>query len=319
MSPNVGTWPLVTFWGWVVFSPGAFAQQPSGESGTGSRGSTSILDAGFDPWGDPTNSEFAPSTSGDADLGEQLVLMPQDGYRPFSFRLTQSVFWTDNAGLADLDVFTGLEDVYSTTDLRFSYLPQIAGNTYGEISAGYAFYRYLDHSVLDFDRLEASAGLIHAFRDLNDLSAWLRYNHTRLLTARDHDELFTDHSIELGLYYPIPLGARHLVFGSYSSEFSLDGNPSRASRHEHGLTAGYRYSATDRLEFAGHYRFYLFDYLEGGRTDLLHSAGLSLTARVTDRIDIVASANYSLNDSNLAGFDYEVGDYGASLSLKLEF
>jgi len=279
----------------------------------------SILGASFDPWDDPTNSDFAPRTPGDSDLGEQLVLMPQDGYQPFRFQLTERVLWTNNAGLTDLGALTGVEDFYSTTELRLSYLPQLRGNTFGEFSAGYSFYRYTDHSMLDFDRLETSLGLIHAFRELNDLSAWLRYNHIRLLTATDRDELYTDHSIELGLYYPIPLGARHLAFGSYSSEFSLDGNPGRAGRHEHGLTAGYKYSLTDRLELASFYRFYVLDYLEGSRTDLLHSTGLSLTAQLTDRIDLVVSGSYSLNDSNLAVHDYEVGDVGANLSFKLEF
>ena len=245
--------------------------------------------------------------------------MPAQEYLPFSLELNERVRWTSNAGLSDLDVRSELKDVYSATDLRFSYLPQIGDNSYFEFNTGYAIYRYSDNNSLNFDRVEASVGLIHNFRDLNNLIAWTRFNHNRLLTSSGHDDLFTNSSLELGLYYPIPLIQRHLAWGSYISEFSLDADPGDFRRHEHSITVGYTYTPTERFEVSAYCGVHLFEYVENDRTDLLYNTGVSLTAHVTDRIDAVLSANYSWNDSNTTGFDYKVADIGANFGFTLEF
>lgn len=279
----------------------------------------SIWGKSFDPWTDPSRNDFAPASAGDADLGEQLVLMPTQEFQPFSFELTERVRWTSNAGLSDLNVRTELEDIYSATDLHFSYLPQIGDNSYFEFSAGYAIYRYMDYTALNFDRAEASVGLIHNFRDLNNLIVWTRFKHYRLLTSSGHDELFTDSSLELGFYYPIPLSMRHLAFGSYSSKFSLDANPNNLRRHEHWISTGYTYTPTDRFEISAYCGLHLFDYADSGRTDLLYDTGLSVTSHLTERLDLILSANYSWNDSNTAGFDYKVADIGANFGFTYKF
>lgn len=308
--------PFTVFLVYIAFSYEGSAQLPDDDN---KPNLASIWGESFDPWADPARNDFAPASVGDADLGEQLVLMPAQEYRPFSFELTERVRWTSNAGLSDLDVRTELEDIYSATDLRFSYLPQIGDNSYLEFSSGYAIYRYMDHGSLDFDRFEASVGLIHNFRDLNNLIGWTRLKHYRLLTSSGHDDLFTDYSLELGLYYPIPLNPRHLAFGSYSSKFSLDSDPGSLRRHEHWISAGYTYSPTERFEISAYCGLHVFDYVENGRTDLLYDTGVSLTAHLTDRIDTVISANYSWNDSNTTGFDYKVTDISANIGLTFKF
>lgn len=270
----------------------------------------------LDPITDPEGFAYAPSSPGDSDLGDQLILMTQGSYKPFSFRLTQDGIWTSNAGLTETDTF---DDFYSRSEAAFSFIPRIAGNTYGEFNIDYSFFRYSDNSELDFDSLEASVGAIHVFRGLNDLSTWFRYNHIRLLDGRDHDELFTDHTLEVGLYYPKLIGRKHLLFGSAASEFSLDGNPGFARRHEHSATIGYTFFPTDRIDLSTFYQFYVLDYTEDGRTDLLHTAGISATAQIRKGIELILSGSYSINDSNIDGADYEVGDAGASISIEVQF
>ena len=278
-----------------------------------------IWGSSSDSWADPSQNNLAPSTAGDSDLGEQQVLMPPPEYLPFSFGLTARTHWTSNASLADLDTLTELDDIYSASALRFDYLPKIGDNTNFEFSAGYSLYRYLDHSSLDFDRFETSLGLIHIFRDLNNLIGWTRLKNLRILPPSGHDVLFTDNSLELGLYYPIPLSSRHKAFGIYSSKFSLDSNPGSARLHEHGLSGGYTYTPNQRFEISAYGGFQVYDSVESGRTDLLYSLGLSLSTHLTDRIDAVISANYSRNDSNTTGFDYKVADIGAEIGLTIQF
>lgn len=313
---KIRVFPFAAFLVCIAFSHESSAQLLDDESNLDF---ASIWGKSFDPWADPARNDFAPASAGDSDLGEQLVLMPAQEYFPFSLELTERVRWTSNAGLSDLDIRTDLEDVYSATDLRFMYLPRIGDNSYFEFSTGYAIYRYLDYSSLNFDRFEASVGLIHNFRGLNNLIGWTRFQHYSLLDSSGHDDLFTDYSFELGLYYPIPLKLRHLAFGSYSSKFSLDSDPGSLRRHEHWISAGYTYSPTDRFEISAYCGLHVFDYVENGRTDLLYDTGFTLTTHLTERIDAVISANYSWNDSNTSGFDYKVADIGANFCLTMKF
>ena len=278
-----------------------------------------ILGRNYDPWVDPTLNNFAPSSPGDSDLGEQAVLIPTLEYLPFSFELTTRARWTDNAGLDDLDTRTELDDIYSATSLSFEYLPLIGENTHFEFSTGYSVYRYQDHNSLDFDRFEISAGLIHCFRDLNNLIGWTRLKNYQLLTPSGNDDLYTSNTFELGLYYPIRLNSRHLAFASYSSKFSFDTDPGSLRRHEHWISGGYTFSPADRFKMTAYSSIHLYDYFEGGRTDVLFNTGVSLTSQLTDRLDVVLSANYTWNDSNTSGFDYEVTDIGANLGFTLKF
>lgn len=271
---------------------------------------------GFDLWEDSKGSTHAPASPGDFDLGEQLLLMPQSVYEPLSFRLRERGTWTTNAALTEENA---LDDFYSHTEAGVGFVPKILDNTYAEVRAEYGIYRYAEHSALDFDSVEGGLGLIQLMPNLQNATGWLRYNHLRLLSGRGHDEIFTDHSIESGLYYPVPLGPRHSAFASFASEFSIDANPGYAQRHEHRLTLGHNLRPTDRLDISTYYQFSVLDYTEVERTDLLHVAGLALTAHLTKAVDLTLAGTYSMNDSDVTGGDYEVGDTGASISIKVNF
>ena len=267
-------------------------------------------------WLTPEEGTEAPHSPGDAEIGEQRILTSAADYKSFSLRLGERVMWTDNAALSDKDELT---DIFSSTELSLNYQPKISSNTFGILSTSYSFYRYADHDALDFDSLQVNWGVNHVFRGLDDLSTWIRYNYTRILSADDHSELFTNHSIEVGAYYPIPLGTNKAAYVAYASEFSIDAAPSRSQRNDHGLTLGYNYAPLDNLKIDAYYRIAYQDYRERGRSDLLQSLEVSATTKLTKGIDLVFTANYSLNDSNLSGSDYKAGSVGALLALKIEF
>ena len=81
---------------------------------------------------------------------------------------------------------------------------------------------------------------------------------------------------------------------------------------------GYTYAHDDRFKIAAYCGIHIYDYLDGGRTDVLFDTGVSLTSQITERLDLVLSANYTWNDSNTSGFDYEVADIGANLGFTLK-
>ena len=260
---------------------------------------------------------YAPESPADADLGEQVVFQPQAEYEPLTLSIQGLGIYTSNAGLTEVDE---VEDFYSYSEAAFRYVPRFTEKLFGTFSADYGFYRYTDHSSLDFDSLEASTGLMRVFPELNNLVAWTNYEFTRLTEAHDgHNELLTDHSLEIGLYYPVPIADRHFAFGSYLSEFTLGGEPGFASRDEHGLTLGYAYLPTDKLELSTYYQFFVYDYRERGRLDLLQDVGLAVKWKLNKSFDIGLQTSYSVNDSNIRGGDYVVGEAGASLNLAIRF
>ena len=221
--------------------------------------------------------------------------------------------WTSNAALTDGNE---IDDFYWRFGAGATYLPRIVGNLYGEVSADYEWYRYTDNSWLDFESLDARAGLTHVFRDLGDLSVWARYRYERL--ADGSDELFSDHSIEVGLFKPVPLRRDHFLYIGWLSEFSLDADPSYAGRHEHSLLGGYQYTIFDDLKFGTYYRFAVHDYDEGGRDDLNHEIGAYIDYDITDSITFRISGSYYINDSDLPGADYEAGTAGGIAGFRIK-
>jgi hypothetical protein len=300
---------LFSLFSFLTFTSGGFAQSLQDSEHASNAW---VLGRKYDPWTSPGSASNAPITPGDSELGEQRILPKRQESQPFKLQLIESVMWTDNAALSDSGE---LSDILSNTQLNVATLPPLGPSTSGLISVGYSFFRYADNDSLDFDNLDTAIGINHVFSDLNDLSVWARYNYTRLLSAVDHNELFTSHASELGAYYPINQSA----YVSVSSKFSLDANPSSAQRNEYGVMVGYRFSATNSLKLEGFYRIAALDYHEGGRDDLLQTVVLTASQKLTDSIDLVCTANYSTNDSNLIGRGYEAGGIAGIISLRMEF
>ena len=257
---------------------------------------------------------YAPRSPGDSDIGDQLLLLPTDLYDPFTFYGGVEGRWTSNAALTDDDE---LSDYYWRYGVGATFLPHITGNLYGEVSANYDWYRYTSNDFLDFDNLDARAGLTNVFRKLGDLSVWGRYHYSRL--TEGSNELFTDHSIDIGAFKPFAFRRDHFFYASWISEFTLDANPSFAGRHQHSLLGGYNYTPTDKLSFGLYYRFGLYDYSNVSRTDFNHEVGASIDYDITDTIALRLSASYNLNDSDLDGADYEAGTAGGLAGIRIQF
>lgn len=275
------------------------------------------LFGGLEARQDESGATLAPESPGDSDLGEQVILQESNQYQPLTISLQQRGVFTSNAGLTE---HAELDDLYSYSELDIRYIPRITNRVFGNFSANYGLYRYSDHSALDFDSLETSAGLMGLFPGFNNLVAWTNYNYTRLSDGQfGHGELLNDHSLELGLYYPIPIGERHFAFGSYLSAFSLAGEPEYTRRDQHGVTLGYVFLPVEKVELSAYYQLFAYDYRKGGRRDLFHDLGLGVEWEITRNINVGLQGSYTINDSNIRGGDYTVGELGASLNVVVRF
>ncbi len=265
---------------------------------------------------DAGGQAHAPQTPGDSDLGDQVVLIPNYTYEPFSIYSNLEGEYTSNAALTDTDA---LDDFIYRAEVGGSYVPHLMGNLYGQLSASYEFYRYDKNSQLDFDNLEAGAGLIHVFRKLSDLSVWGRYEYNRITSGRGHDELYANHGLELGFFVPVSLTAHQNVYLSQISNFSLSAEPGFAQFNEYNFIVGHELLATEELSLRSYYQFSVHDYNDTGRTDLTSTVGLSARYEFCPTAALTLSGSYALNDSDAVGGDYEVGTIGAILGLTITF
>ncbi len=267
---------------------------------------------------DRANRELhAPPSPGDSDLGEQLLLVPQSTYEPWTLFGSAGVFFTDNAALEEAADLID-DDVYFTAEAGVTYLPRVSGNLFAELSARYKTYQYDDRSDLSFDSLRTDAGLINIFRDFYDISIFGSYTYRRL-TDRDFDEFYRNHSIIAGVFVPVRLGPNQSAYVSALADFSLSGGPDTARRHEYSGQAGYIYRPLEILEFDVSYRFSYLDFTEVGRADINQYVGAGVTLKPAEWVELSLTGGYSTNDSDLDGADYDVGTVGGSLSVTMKF
>lgn len=256
----------------------------------------------------------APKSPGDSDLGEQLLLQPVNSYRPLSVYASGNGHWTSNAALTESD---RLEDFFWRHNAGTTFLPYLTGNLYGEISGTYGSYQYADNSDLNFEALDAGSGLVNIFPNLGNLSLSARYNYTRY--SGNGEELFSDHSVEIAAFKPIPVGLYHYFYFGWESDLSFDADPQYAKRHEHSITSGYHYSPAEKLSLEIYYRLAMNDYDSSGRTDLNHTVGAAIGYHLRDNLLIRASASFVANDSDTSGADYQATTAGATAGIILKF
>jgi hypothetical protein len=124
---------------------------------------------------------IAPSSPGDADLGEQVLLKRQDKATPFSAFANLSGFYTNNAALTNA---ARVDDFFFVGEVGVSYQPRFTAELLGEITVREADFRYARYDALDFESLNAGAGLTYTPHYLGGIALSARYNYNRLTDGK---------------------------------------------------------------------------------------------------------------------------------------
>ncbi|MBU3665308.1 MAG: hypothetical protein FGM15_05450 [Chthoniobacterales bacterium] len=260
--------------------------------------------------------DYAPPSPADADLGEQRLLVPNDRYKAFTLFSNVSEFYTSNAGLtnggAQSDWFTAMQ-------FGASWVPRITGNLYGEATALQQLYRYATYNGYSFNSLDLGAGLIYLFRELQDLSAFARYNYNLLTDAGSDSSLFYQQTIRLGLNKPFVFSRAHMATLGLASDINLNGYPSYAVRNRFAVLAGYQVNLTRRLQANLFYQLAYFPFPEINRNDWNQVLSFGLAWIFSPRFSVGASVSSSFNDSNENFYDYSVLNTGAGISANYKF
>ena len=259
---------------------------------------------------------YAPPSPSDQDLGEQRLLVQDSRYKSLTLYANVSEFYTSNAALtnggAQGDWFTAMQ-------FGAVWMPRIAGNLYGEVSALQQLYRYADFSGLSFNSLDVGGGLVYVLRDLGDLSAFARYNYNLLTDATSGNSIFYQQTIRLGLQKPFVFSRAHSATVAFNTDLNLDGWPDYSLRNRFALLAGYQVNLTRRLQANLFYQIAYFPFLEVNREDWNQILSAGLAYNFTPWFSVNASVSASFNDSNDSFFTYSVLNTGAGVSAVLRF
>lgn len=259
---------------------------------------------------------YAPSSPADQDLGEQRLLVPDSRYKSFTLFANASEFYTSNAALTNGQ---GQGDWFTALQFGAAWIPRIAGNLYGEVSALQQLYRYADLTGLSFNSLDVGGGLIYVFRDFGDLSAFARYNYNLLTDASSSNSIFYQQTIRLGLQKPFVFSRAHSATVAFNTDLNLDGWPDYSLRNRFALLAGYQANLTRKLQANLFYQIAYMPFVDIDRQDWNQILSAGLAYNFTPWFSINASVSASFNDSNEDFFTYSVLNTGAGVSAVLRF
>jgi hypothetical protein len=260
---------------------------------------------------------LAPSTPGDQDIGQQVLLEGGERYKAFTLWLDSAAFWTDNAA----NVNEGArEDWFYVGGVTLAWQPRITDRIYFDSYIDQHWYRYDSFDALDYEVAEGGAGLMLAMPELWNSLWHLRYYYERVTQDIDSDPVYQAHSLHFGAQKSISLSYRSRIDLALYGSAALDTEPSVLARHEYALAAGWNYKITREIALILAYRLSYYDYYNlAGREDWYQNFGVSLVWQPRPWCELAASYNYSLNTSNLDAFDYQAHLAGPSVRLTIKF
>jgi opacity protein-like surface antigen len=262
-----------------------------------------------------TQDITAPASPGDDALGQQYLLKRKQEYEPFSVFGNIAGNWTSNVALTKNNPQS---DNYIVTTAGVSYQPIIRPNLLGEITFVQQWFRYDKFTDMNFDSMNAGAGLSYAVPELSNLAVFGRYNYNRLTNADGVGEYFRNHSITLGFFKMFPLARTHYLYGGYSSQFGFS-DPKIYQRDYHSAVAGYNIDITPKLSVDVSIRFSYIPYQEDGREDYNESVSLGITYKPKPWLMLTFSSFAASNQSKNGVFEYNVVNLAPNIGIKIKF
>lgn len=313
--------PAFCIWAWVlilaaVVTPEAAWSQTAGadaaiEQSRLFQATTGLREPGYENY----ETEAAPATPGDPDLGVQQILRRKDDYDPFRIYGSTELFFTDNVGL----VKDGAQDdAYFVGQVGATWAPRITPTLFGQVNVGQQFFRYDEFDGLDFDSLNVGAGLLKYWPEAGGVSTGLRYNYNRLTDAERGKEFFRNHQAILTVGKTFAHTRNLFTFIDGTATFSFS-DPYDAQRWEYGASGGVFGRITRAWDAQASYRIALNDYFAEGRDDLNQSIVLQTGYNFGEFVRLGAQTSFNFNNSTQPVFDYESIGTGGGLYLNVKF
>jgi len=259
----------------------------------------------------------APTSAADSDIGLQLILRNNEKKRHFRASVDTSAFWTDNAA----NVSAGeQEDWFAVGGVNVTWQQRVKGRFIADAQLGVHAFRYDQLQVLDYEYWDGNVGLIVQMPELWDTLLFAQYGYQRVTQDFDAAALYEAHSARLGLFRAFTINRLNSVFITVQSQLALAAEPETLERHEHSASLGYTLRLSRTLNLQASYRLVYYDYFNlEGRQDWYQNAGLALTYRPKEWLELGLSYNYTVNRSNYDAFSFNSQLAGPSLAARIRF
>ena len=259
--------------------------------------------------------EAAPSSPGDADLGDQFILKQREKSTPFTFYGNVSGNYTNNVALQSNG---GKGDNFLLGEMGVGWTHAFSPNFGLDLGVRQQFFRYDRYTALDFDGLNVVAGAHYALPQLGGIVLFAGYAFDRLVDM-SQEEFYVNHSLSVGAQKTWALSRAHSLFVAYNSDFSVASDPDNQGRNYHCLTGGYNVDLTRRLSGQFTYKLTLVDYKSIDRLDVNNLVAIGFGFKITPWCVVSAMGSYIFNSSNRSEFEYQVGNVAVNLGLNARF
>lgn len=259
---------------------------------------------------------FAPSSLGDDDIGQQLILkeVPKDRF----FRAFADSFglWTNNAA----NVPAGrIDDFFYGARIGAGWQPRIGSRTYADVSLSQQIVRYNEFDVLDFESFEAAASLMHVVPKLSNTLFFGSIVYNRITGDEFSQDLYQSTSARIGAQKTFLINRRHSLHLSVLGDWDLDTDVDQLFRDEYIGDIVWNFKIFRTLVLSLNYRFTWLEYQRVDRGDALQFAAATLSWQPKKWLELYTTINFATNNSNVPAFDYETTSAGGGLGVRIKF
>ncbi len=260
---------------------------------------------------------FAPESPGDSDIGQQLILKRNVKNEEFAVLLDSGYFFTDNAAQTHRGARS---DSFFVGGGAISWQPRITKLIYGNLSVAEHWYRYDKYSALDYESGEAAAGIIVLMPEIWNTLWHVNYFYQRITQGIDNNAIYDTHNINLGVQKTVLFDRKNSLNLGLMTSIALDASPSELQRNEYSAAIGWNYKIKHTMLFSLSYRLLCYDYQNyDGRVDWSNNFGATFVYRPREWLELAASWNYALNESNKEAFSYNAQLAGPAVSVRMNF
>ena len=261
-------------------------------------------------------NEFAPESPGDDDIGQQLILKEADRERWLNAQVDSFLFWADNP--ANLSK-GGDEDVFWGSQISLGAQPRLAERLYLDAFVSQQLYRYSENSILDYEYLQASLGLIYLEPRLSDSIIFMQGQFGRTTGDNFGQGVLNTFSILGGIQKTVLFDRRNSLYMNLMGDWDVASDIDNLDHAEYIADLTYRFKIMRDLVLSASYRFTWFDYYNVDRSDGLNILGVYLTYSPYKWMNIYAGGTFNINDSNIDAFDYNATNLGGGLGIQIRF
>jgi hypothetical protein len=305
--------------------PAARAQQLSGDAAEGqierSRLANPTLPvSGGLSLGEPVDaageSESAPPTSGDNDLGVQSILRAPEKQQPWSLFADGGFVFTSNVALTH---YHAQSDVFFVGEGGLGYDWKVTPDLTISAAGREQYFAYNRFTDLDFGSLNFALAISYIDHQLDDVVLSAQLGFTRLThQSLFDDEFYRDGELALGAEKVFTIGRAQAVSAGGDIELGL-AIPHVAEREEFGLSSAYTVQCTRMISLQLGARTAYYLYADTGRQDFNFTGSTGLTCAVTPWCSLGATFSGTVDRSNREVFAYDVINTGVTVFFRLRF